>query len=168
MCFLSWKRLLGCIANTKNIQNLLLLHSSWGLWVIPGDAPDIFWVEKCVPMHSSKDVYPAIILLTFQCTVSKNCHTHHSNLVVFTARMFFCVCDHSWTSRFAFHWFARDTDTDATMNIIEAKTAYAPLGLFCLFLDVHIFLLQWCLLQQLYLTLSQNSLNNFCDRVNFF
>ena len=43
-------------------------------------------------MHSSKDVYPAIILSTFQCTVFKNGHTHNSNLVVFTAKMSSCVC----------------------------------------------------------------------------
>ena len=42
-------------------------------------------------MHCSKDVYPAIIILTFQCAVSKNDHTHHNNLEVFTAKMFLCV-----------------------------------------------------------------------------
>ena len=42
-------------------------------------------------MHSSKDVYPAIILSTFQCTVSKNGHTHNSNVVVFTAKMSSCA-----------------------------------------------------------------------------
>ena len=40
----------------------------------------------------TKDVYPAIILSTFQCTVSENGHTHNSNLVVFTAKMSSCVC----------------------------------------------------------------------------
>ena len=60
--------LLGCAANTKNIQNLLLLHSSWGLEAGHVHATDIFWVEKCAAMHSSKDVYPAIIVSTFQCS----------------------------------------------------------------------------------------------------
>ena len=87
-------------------------------------ATDIFWVKKCATMHSSKDAYPAILLSTFKCTVSKNGHTHKSSLVVFTAKMYscvclcvcvcvcvcvcegecgVCVCDHSWRSRFAFH-----------------------------------------------------------------
>ena len=76
----------------KNIQNLLLLHSCWGLGPGHVHATDIFWVEKCAAMHSSKDVYPAIILSTFQCKVSKNGHTHNSNLLVFTARMSSCMC----------------------------------------------------------------------------
>ena len=55
-CFLLWKHLLEYIKNTKNIWNLLLLHSSWGVLLIPGHAPDIFGVESCDAMHSSKNV----------------------------------------------------------------------------------------------------------------
>ena len=58
----------GCLANTKNIQNLVLLHSCWGLGPGHVHATDIFWVEKCTAMHSSKDVYPPIIVSTFQCS----------------------------------------------------------------------------------------------------
>ena len=57
--------LLGCVANTKNIQNLLLLHSSWGFGPGHGHATDILWVEKCAATHSSKDAYPAVTLSTF-------------------------------------------------------------------------------------------------------
>ena len=163
-----WKYLLGCSAITKNIQNLLLLQSSWGLWLIPGHAADIFWVEKCAPINSSKDVYPAIIFLTFECTVSKNGHTHHNSLVVFTARMFSCVrvtiLEHQDLLFIDLH----EIQKQMRPWVYFEQRLSAPFELFCLFLDVYIFLLQWCLLQQLHLTLLENSLKNFCHRVNFF
>ena len=120
----------------------------------------IFFGLKNVPQYTLPKMCIRPLLFQPFSTVPKNGHSHNSNLLVFTARMSSCMCVTILEHQDLLFIDLHEIQKHIRLWVYFKQRLPAPFELFGLFFDVHIFLLRWCSLQQLYLTLSGNSLKN--------